>query len=1406
MAIIAKADLQINPSMRGFFTKIKNELRASNIVAKVDVAPDMANFRQRLQQAARGLTVNARLNVTTQPIQVDLDFARARAQIAAFQRSAPRVTLGVDVNTAAANRQLARLARTRTALIRTRVIGPGAGGRGGNSNGGGLGGALLPNAAVLGLSALPATATAITSVTQSIGDLAKAGLVLPAVFAGIGAAVGTLTVGLTGMKDALSSDPEKSAEAFAKLSESAQNTVTVVKSFSEQWTELRKGVQNNLFDGIADSVQRLGDKGLPVLRQGMEQTASALAKGFRSTLDELSSDASVSDFTKIWGNVSTGIDNATGAAKPFVQAIRDIVSVGSEFLPSFGTGLSNATQKFANFIAKARETGKLKEWMQDGIDSVKDLGAIVKNVGSTLASIFKAADNDGKTFLETVRDVTERMSNWSKGLEGQGKLREFFENSRESMDRWRPVLKDIGTLLVAASTAAGAWSAVLMPFLSGAAQFLSEHTTLVQAIVVAWLATKTIVPIILGISAAVTAVRTSMAGLAAASGAAGLMGALGTGGLTLIVAGLAAGLYLLTSRHKDAAAAAEEQRQKEKALQDTLDETTGAVTEGTKKAVAQDFQDRGVLERAESFGIDTKSFNDAALGLNEPEKDRISQQLQKVVADELANTDSFTGRRGYGARLNNNGLDTDAVSAALSGVPEAVERYANVVEDVNTRLRNAGAKPGDLLPDLSELKNELSDVGESAATLSGEMLGTGESVANAAARARELNSTLNGTYELTEQGAQSFNDMGIAVRSVPDSKTVVIEDTTAENIARLQELGATVVDLPDGTTTVTLNDVEARAKIREIIAPKRLEVEVVPTGSFANAFTRLQGAVRRASGGIVRGPGSGTSDSIMAFLSNGEYVINSESTKRFLPLLELINKNLLPKFARGGLVTEEERARMGGGVVNMSLLEAVRSKYPNAVLTSAKTDHGVDGGYHPKGMAIDLGPDGGVLDFLWQNRDQLAQIIFDDPTKVWYNVNGEKAEGAEARAIYGESTMAQHGTHIHVAALSPVNFGGFAGGTGQGGTGEFKAVPTAATEQDRVVDAIIAEGRKQGISDKGIQIAIATAFAESGGRILANPNVPESLEIPHSGVGTDHDSVGPFQQRNSWGSAADRMDPSTSAALFYEQLKKLDYEKMDPAAAAQGVQGSAFADGSNYQAQMSKAQEAFAARSGGSTGDSGAFTGGRASMGGDGSAAPVWVTNWPGQPASTPGGPSASDPYSTGWGSVGTGASSYGTGATSSYGTQSVGQLPGSADVLAGIKKVPEWLPGGNLLQPFVSALPNSLPTEIGPGGDFSSAWGSGLTAGPWWSHGAQSGAALSGQAAALAQRTASDFIGFFNPQNVRGMLETGVAGLGASAMNGGGTYAPTFNNTGMSPSKVGAVIARHEARLTRSYSRNPTR
>jgi cell wall-associated NlpC family hydrolase len=108
---------------------------------------------------------------------------------------------------------------------------------------------------------------------------------------------------------------------------------------------------------------------------------------------------------------------------------------------------------------------------------------------------------------------------------------------------------------------------------------------------------------------------------------------------------------------------------------------------------------------------------------------------------------------------------------------------------------------------------------------------------------------------------------------------------------------------------------------------------------------------------------------------------------------------------------------------------------------------------------------------------------------------------------------------------------------------------------------VVAVGKELGLPPRAWVVATATAMAESRLQVLANTSVAESLTLPHDGVGTDHDSVGLFQQRASWGSVAQRMDPRNSARLFYARLRAVPgWEVMPLTLAAQRVQVSAFPD------------------------------------------------------------------------------------------------------------------------------------------------------------------------------------------------------------------------------------------------------
>jgi cell wall-associated NlpC family hydrolase len=160
-----------------------------------------------------------------------------------------------------------------------------------------------------------------------------------------------------------------------------------------------------------------------------------------------------------------------------------------------------------------------------------------------------------------------------------------------------------------------------------------------------------------------------------------------------------------------------------------------------------------------------------------------------------------------------------------------------------------------------------------------------------------------------------------------------------------------------------------------------------------------------------------------------------------------------------------------------------------------------------------------------------------------------------------------------------------------GGTSDASAVPMCATSGPvRGLDAtqagnarsIVAAAQQMGVTagqDPGAQgraelIALMTAATESTLHNYANPHVPASTLLPNDGQpasGGDHDSVGLFQQRESWGPLASRMHPMDSTRLFVQRLFTVPaWQTLAPGVAAQTVQQSSYPD--RYATKQPSAQ------------------------------------------------------------------------------------------------------------------------------------------------------------------------------------------------------------------------------------------
>ncbi|MBO3732418.1 hypothetical protein [Glycomyces niveus] len=195
----------------------------------------------------------------------------------------------------------------------------------------------------------------------------------------------------------------------------------------------------------------------------------------------------------------------------------------------------------------------------------------------------------------------------------------------------------------------------------------------------------------------------------------------------------------------------------------------------------------------------------------------------------------------------------------------------------------------------------------------------------------------------------------------------------------------------------------------------------------------------------------------------------------------------------------------------------------------------------------------------------LAITSMDEPSSEQQPVSAitalELALSDEASAAAGEQIAADQRAAAEAEAKAKEEAAAQAAAEAAKAAAQPKPVDGLSELQMKNAVAIIEAGKDEGLGRDAWAVALATAMQESKFRNYANVNVPESYEYDYQAEGSDHDSVGLFQQRLSWGKVSDLMNPEKSAKKFYKALERVDgWENMSVTRAAQTVQVSAYPD------------------------------------------------------------------------------------------------------------------------------------------------------------------------------------------------------------------------------------------------------
>lgn len=139
-----------------------------------------------------------------------------------------------------------------------------------------------------------------------------------------------------------------------------------------------------------------------------------------------------------------------------------------------------------------------------------------------------------------------------------------------------------------------------------------------------------------------------------------------------------------------------------------------------------------------------------------------------------------------------------------------------------------------------------------------------------------------------------------------DARKAALEKTARET-ERAQQVGLSIGEsITQGFKSAFEAD-NFRDVIRSILGVFSRVASFIPGGQVAGGVSSIFAGLF-AKGGLIQGPGTGTSDSILARVSKGEFVNTAETVRRFgADFFERLNQgfidlSVLPRYAAGGLV------------------------------------------------------------------------------------------------------------------------------------------------------------------------------------------------------------------------------------------------------------------------------------------------------------------------------------------------------------------------------------------------------------------------------------------------------------------------------------------------------------------------
>jgi hypothetical protein len=425
----------------------------------------------------------------------------------------------------------------------------------------------------------------------------------------------------------------------------------------------------------------------------------------------------------------------------------------------------------------------------------------------------------------------------------------------------------------------------------------------------------------------------SLAAVRAASAGAGGGLTRGLKGATALVGGpwgaaLLGGTAILAhfwGEHQKAKARVEE-------FTEAIKADSGALKGNTREAVANRLEKDGILKDAQKLGISLETVTNAALG-NKDAMASLQATLQgyKDAASNAAESGAVNGQE-----MQANVIDAQALIGKIQGTSGALadsraeyKRHAEAVGDTATATGKATTATESYATQLDKAKDAIRGLLDqenkrrnAQLTIRQDRLALVEQLQAAREEAGKGKRTLDENTKAGQENQQALFDLASqwnnSAESVKNAKGayhdlrknfIDIAVSMGDSKTEARKLADSILNVPRRVDT-HVHTPGMKGALRDL-AELRAQLAAIHNFKgerfvFSVQASKNQAAlseIHRAGGGPIYGPGSGTSDSILMWGSNGEFMQRKAAVDYYgLDYMRRLNNLQVPKFAGGGPV------------------------------------------------------------------------------------------------------------------------------------------------------------------------------------------------------------------------------------------------------------------------------------------------------------------------------------------------------------------------------------------------------------------------------------------------------------------------------------------------------------------------